>query len=452
MSGASYSSSALSAALTVSLLRIKSPALAGMSGVLMAAFPPVAFTFLFLFTASAYSFGIFLAVAAVWLTARDRRLVLPAVFLLACSIGTYQAYLAVAVSLSLICVILFALDEKREIKQIVCYGLRHVVFLLFGLALYYFVLRVFLWAKDLALLSYKGINETGELSMLKQAFAQVIPAYTGFFSFFFRPADAASYTTGFSVCVNVLFAVLGAAAMIRLVLRERLIKRPGKLALLLVLCALLPLALNLIVLMDKPRDHMRYSLVFTYVLTLALVDRAVQPGSDAATARPWLRLLPCAAVCLSLLIGGFSFYVDNLAYTASATAHRATESFATRLVERVESTPGYRNGMEVVVIGSFPQSVYGSGVEAFDRVNAPRDSLLTLNKHIYYYLNDWLNVPWEEPSQERLREVSETELFKSMPLYPDDGCIVIDGDCVIVKLADHFTPKRDYEIQYENRR
>lgn len=447
----------LSAALTVSLLKIRSASLGGLAGVLMVSFPPVAFTFLFLFTASAYSFGILLAVAAVWLTARDRRLLLPAALLLACAIGTYQAYLAVAASLSLICVLLLALEKERETREILLFGLRHLAMLVLGLLLYYLALRVFLWAKDLTLLDYKGINETGRLGIVRQAAALLLPAYKGFAGYFFRPGGA-SYVTPFAVCVNAALAVLGAAALLLLCLRGGLARRPGKLVMLLALCALLPLALNLSVLMGSVREVMRYSLVFAYVLVLALVDRAsrleAEPTDEKRAPKEPKRARPLliAALCLSLLVSMFSFYTDNLVYTSSATAHRTTESFATRLVERVESTPGYRSGMEVIIVGAFPLDRYHHGVEAFSLPETPADSILTLNKHVYYYLNDWLNVPWQEPDEATLQQVSDSELFQAMPRYPDDGSIVIDGERVIVKLADHYTPKRDYEIQYENRR
>ena len=43
-------------------------------------------------------------------------------------------------------------------------------------------------------------------------------------------------------------------------------------------------------------------------------------------------------------------------------------------------------------------------------------------------------------------------VFRDMPLYPSDGSIHVQGDRVIVKLASKYTPKKDYEIAYENRR
>lgn len=93
---------ALAAALAVSLLGIRSRALSALSGALMAAFPAVGYTFLYLFTASAYCFAIFLAVLSVSLARRGRWHWLAGCLLLACSMGTYQAYVTVAIGLSLL--------------------------------------------------------------------------------------------------------------------------------------------------------------------------------------------------------------------------------------------------------------------------------------------------------------------------------------------------------------
>ena len=77
---------------------------------------------------------------------------------------------------------------------------------------------------------------------------------------------------------------------------------------------------------------------------------------------------------------------------------------------------------------------------------------MPLNKHIYYYLNHWLNVPVEEPSEETMLSISASTQFQAMPLYPADGSVAILDGRVVVKLQEEYTPKSDYEIAYENRR
>ncbi len=444
----------LSAALTVHLLRIRSRVISGLCGVLMSVFPSVAYTFLYMFTASAYFFGMLLAVFAVYLVSRFRYGFLLAAIPLALSVGTYQAYLAVAASLSLILVVLFGLEGKRSAKEILLLGLKYLAFLVLGLLLYFGILKLFLAAKKLELLDYKGISALGTNITVKGILSLILLTYKNFVKYFFTRSFA-KYTTVIAVIANSIFLVLGACAFLLLVRRNRCHKKPGAFILTLCLCALLPLALNLTVMMGEAMPIMRYALVFTYILALVFVDRVTdRESTDKKKAFSPAFLYP-AAIAASLLIAIISFNIDNLAYTVSAQAHRSTLSFATRLVDRVEMTPGYQNGMEVVVIGGFPRSVYHNDIEAFELVQDYSNystSVIPRNKHVYYYLNDWLNVRWAEPTEELMKEISASEEFRAMPLYPDEGSIKIINGRVVVKLAPQYTPKQPYEIQYENRR
>ena len=453
----------LAAGLAASMLELKSPLLGGLSGALMSVFPSVAYTFLYLFTASAYCFGLLLAVLAVWLTQRYRYGFLFAAPILACAVGTYQAYLAAAASLALICVILRGLQRGTGVREIIGTGLRLLGMLLLGLGLYWLILQLFLKVKDLTLLDYKGIGSLGERFSLKTLPGLIASAYADFFRYFFVPRSVSNYTTPVAVASNVLLVLTGLWAFVRLLRRGVFAKHLGALILTLALFLLLPLALNLTVLMDNPMPIMRYALAFAYVLVLTLADRALaEPEGAEKRSRqkrksPPRRDIPLrwAAVCAAVLSLIVSFNVINLAYTVSAQAHRATESFAARLVERVESAPGYENGMQVIVIGGFPSRIYRSDVEAFALVEDYSNlssSVIPLNKHVYYYLNDWLNVPWAEPDEKTMMAVSASAEFQAMPLYPSDGSVVISDGRVIVKLASRYTPKQPYEIAYENRR
>ena len=459
---------ALAAGLTASLLRIRSLGLSALCGALLSVFPSVAYTFLYLFTASAYCFGILLAVLSVWLVSRHKFGFLFAAPMLACAVGTYQAYLAVAASLALICVILYALEGGHGAREIVRLGLKYLAFLALGLALYALTLWVFLRVKDLELLDYKGLSSFGDGLSLGKLLKEIASAYRGFLRYFFVTRSFANYTTPVTVAGNVVLGLTALCAFVRVARRNGCHKQPGAFALTLALCALLPLCLNLTVLMGDAMPIMRYALVLAYVFALVLVDRAAAaaPAKPAekkqsrpekqkprpAKQKPWLRIASGCAAALLLIL---SFQIDNLAYTVSAQAHRATESFATRLVERIESTPGYKNGMEVVIIGGFPSKVYHSQIEAFSLVEDYSNlssSVIPLNKHVYYYLNDWLNVPWQMPDEATMQAVSDSEAFQAMPLYPDDGSVAIVGGKLVVKLAARYTPKKAYEIAYENRK
>lgn len=77
---------------------MRSRSLAALLGVSMAAFPRMGYTFLYMFTASAYCLAIFLAVLAVAMAKKGWRWAVAGSLLLALSMGIYQAYAAVAVA------------------------------------------------------------------------------------------------------------------------------------------------------------------------------------------------------------------------------------------------------------------------------------------------------------------------------------------------------------------
>ena len=165
-----------------------------------------------------------------------------------------------------------------------------------------------------------------------------------------------------------------------------------------------------------------------------------------------------ASGALALCLAGVTLYsanINNLLYTAADQAHRATLSYATRLLTRIESCPGYTGEEEVLIIGSFPTDRIYADIESYalvDHYSVPRDTVAPLNKHIYYYLNDWLNVPIAEPEEETMIEVAQSEEFQAMPLYPADGSVQMLDGRVVVKIQEEYTPKSDYELAYENRR
>ena len=431
-----------SAALIVDCLQLRSVEVSVLCGGFVASFPSLAYTYLYMFTASAYAFAIFLAVCSVWLVRRNPRLFWLGAIPLACAVGTYQAYFAVAVSLALGCVILDLLDSEKDLKETVRGGFRVLGMLALGAAVYYGMMKLFLFVKDVELLSYKGMDSVGF------SVGAIVAVYRDFL-FYFLKSGVTGYVGTPMICLHLVLIPVAVFCVIQTIIKDKLFCQPIRIVLLAVGAALMPLAFNFTQLVSESSPITRYSFVFVYLLCIALADRKWEFSLKNIR---WIRLTACASSALLLLLCA---QVCNLAYTSSATAHRATEAFCTNLVGRVEATEDYQKDMEVVIIGTFPRNVYHSGVEEFGAVehySCISDTVMQLNKHVYYYLNDWLNVPWQEPAEETMIQVSSSEAFRAMPLYPSDGSIAIIDGRMVVKLAEVYVPKQPYEIAYENRK
>ena len=126
-----------------------------------------------------------------------------------------------------------------------------------------------------------------------------------------------------------------------------------------------------------------------------------------------------------------------------------------RTVEQIQFAPRMPKPLRVAAyarVSSGKDAMLHSLAAQVDHYSVPFHTVATLNKHIYYYLNDWLNIPVEEPSEETMQAVSDSPEFQAMPLYPAQGSVqVLDGR-VVVRMQETYTPKSDYEIAFENRR
>lgn len=441
---------AIAAALVAKVLKMDSPTTGVLTGLFMVSIPSVAYTYLYMFTASAYMFGVFLAVLAVVLTDRTRWGWILGAVSLACAMGIYQAYLPVAASLALCAVLRLALDPDTSSQDAWKIALRFLCMIVLGIILYYVILKIFLAAKDLSLISYKNINDASESLDGGGVFAGIWSAYKDFI-FYFTIVGTTSYITRSVVILNW---ILAAASFVILISRCRtvnMLKSPGKLVLIILVFLLMPLAVNGMAIVSKQAPIMRYAFVSVYLLAVMGLSMAEKKESSSALTGGvrWV------SVVVSLLLILCFVQTDNTAYLESETAHRSTERFLTELVTRVESMPGYQKDMEVAIVGTFPEDTYYSNVLAFNEVHhysSPSSSVLMENKHIYYYLNDWLNVQWKEPDEQTMISISNSDAFQAMPLYPSDGSISIQDGRVVVRLSEQYIPKRDYEIEYENRR
>ena len=444
----------LAAAFTVDLLAIRSRILAGAAGALMAAFPWVGYTFLYMFTASAYCLAILLAVLSVWLARRGRAGWMAGAAALALSMGTYQAYVTLAIALSLLVLLRETLDPGASFRPTLLLGLRLAAFLAVGAALYYGILLIFLKVKDLELLSYLGMDAASSGYPFGSLPSLILRAYKQAVSFFFVPGSGDAFASPFLVVLDLAAGALGLFFFLRCFggkdLRDALWRPTGALAML----ALLPLGMNFMQILSPysvPTPLMKYAFVSVYLAVLLLADR-----SDALPIPDRLgrAALSCTALwCAGLLL--FCLNTNNLLYTASAQAHRATESYATRLMTRIESCPGYEQGMEIVIVGAISPQSLRADIPSYRQVahySLSTDTVAPLNKHIYYYLSDWLNIPVEEPEESVLMATAASDAFGEMPLYPAEGSVqVLDGR-LVVKVQETYTPKSDYEIAYENRR
>ncbi len=443
----------LTAILVVDLLRMQSRVLCAVTGGVMAIFPCMGYTFLYMFTASAYCLAIFLSVLSVWLAVRGRLGWLLGVIALALSMGIYQAYATVAISLSLLVIFRQTMNPRATLSSTFQMGLKLVAYLATGAVLYYGILLLILKVKNLELLSYLGMDAASGGYPFHQLPQLLFQCYKQVVNFFFIPGSANGFASWWMVGLDLIALLLGLIFFVVGMRHKGLWKSPWRVLGAVVIVALLPLGMNFMQILSPysaPTPLMKYAFLSVYLLVLLTAD--LVDGLHQRQTFVRLSLGMCVLWSISLMM--FCLNTNNLLYTASHQAHRATESYATRLLARIEGCPGYQPGMEIAIVGAVPPEQIKSQIPSYQQVDhysVPMHSVLPLNKHIYYYLNNWLNTPVDEPSEETMSAISRSSAFRTMPKYPAEGSVQIIHGRVVVRMADEYTPKSDYEIAYENR-
>jgi len=428
---------AMTACLTVSLLRIRSPLGCGLTAALLVSFPGVTATFGYMFTASGYFFSLFLAALAAWAACRRgwRGSLLGAV-LLTLSMSIYQAYLPAAAVLMVGALFLETLDGELSLRQLLGKGLRLALTLAAGVLAYLLTVRLTMPSGGLT--DYEGIADMGKIS-LSRVPRLVFTAYRKYW-FFFWENDWGCHLR--FLRWGFLLAALGSLCLGAALLRRR---RPGKgrIVLALVLAVLYPLAGTFIYVMvpnGYVHIHMLYPMVYILLLPLALLEYAA-PGEE----KPGNGLLPRLmswVLLLTLGLAAYSYWLtDNNAYLKADFAMRQCTAWSNRLVTRIEDCPDYEPGMKVVLLGSHEREAALSPTPELEvsRLVGIYDlgdlrTYFTYQHFLRYFLA--VTDPVYTGESETAEQYAEKPEVQSMPLYPRQGSVKVVDGAVVVKLND----------------
>ena len=417
-----------SAGMTVWLLNIRKPLFCALLGAAMAAFPTVTALFGFMFAAPYYMLALALITAGACLICRAKRWRGRAagIVLAGCSVGIYQAFLPVMLTLILIDDIRMMTEEEGKLSGLIGKILAQGICVLGAMGFYTACSHLALAVTGRSLSPYMGINQAASQPILTY-FQRAGRAYLEFF----QPTRNAVWDTVpqhlYYMHLLTVFAeaVLGLFAAAGLWRESR-----GKAVLTALLLALIPLGCNFIFVMS---GEVHGLMVYGQVMHLALFAFL----ADRLTFRPLpVRRIGSAAAALTLGMTCVMYArYDNQCYLKTAFQQQEAISWYTGLITRIKSAAGYRDELPVCWVNRD---------EGLDRTLYNIDELDFLkisgyDADIQEYVNSWAWEtfmarwcgfrPWTVPAEmmENLPEV------QAMPHYPDEGSVQVIEDTVVVR-------------------
>jgi len=392
-----------------------------------------------------YMFSLLMAVIAIYLWNRFDRGYLMAIPLVAISMGLYQSYLAVMLTL-IVFVLVLDLLAGDVFKTVFYKGLRSVGMLLGGGVLYFVCFKLVLAITGLKELTgtYNSMGNMFEMSVLDRLEAMG-SAYTTSLSRMFRPVS----TLG--ALVTALTAIMVVIALSFMIVRA-LKRRMGyaEIALTVALLAVLPLFMNVSrFLSGYSHDLMHFAVWLIYLLVLLLFcsGRLKQEGekkkdTDGTCELSAASLCKCICVFVVVVIIGSNIVLANQAYMQKDFEQDANLSFFTRVLDRMEQVEGYDNRtVPVVFVGrpqSFPKGQADLGFETSSELLWCNDPLAigSLYPERYQkYFNYKLHYSIRVLPHEKAREYQFMEQVIEMPSFPAKGSVMLMDGVLVVKFS-----------------
>lgn len=387
---------------------------------LLVSFPALASTFAYVFTMDGYMMALLLAVLSVLCTKKHKWGFLWGAVCLAFSMGTYQAYLSSAILLCMYEVLIIFM-EKGKFGGKLRASLRYLYMGVLGAALYYIILRILLLVQGKELASYQGINGMGRFGA-----DAVMHIYRDFLSFSVKGNVLYHNIFSLAACILLICAVLFVLG--RLVLQRKWWKCPGFFVIIALAAVAAPFATNIILLISPEVTYhllMRYQWVLYLILAVAFVTRYA--GWDArGNLTQWIAF--AAAFVLIFHYG----VTDNIGYSNLQKRYEKTYAYCMRLLDRIEQTEGYYQGIPIAMVGVVGYNPYPVTDITLDvtsnMIGLNGDTLLYTGENYQVFMKNYLGATLNMMTPEEMEDIYYSQEYIEMESFPAESSVkIVDG-------------------------
>ena len=419
--------------LLVKIYEIESSKICALIGALLVVFPSIAGLYGYMFTSWYYCFGILLAVLAVFLCNKINNLfwgIGISAFVIACSVGIYQAYISITVSSFILLFILQIYNTENDIVMLIKKAISYATTIIIGLLEYLIINKVFLALLHISMTDYKNLNNMGKIS-LKTLCTGIKEAYIHFIGGGQNPSLYIGNIKYIYYGVIIFCVCMIVSKLINWIQNKEYIRS----CIWGLTCIMLPLAINFLYLMNVSEMYslMQYSEIFVFIFVLVLVDRIKDHIETHKRVVKSVLCLVIVSVAYTIIV--YAKY-DNLCYLNAQISCRKVDSWMTALVANIKECEGYNSEMQIMYVneGEVKDITFDAYSPLYMEHIVPYSFVDLRNEYNWKdYLRVYCGFTMNEVDSNTRNSLINSEEVVNMCSYPNDGSIRIINGIIVVK-------------------
>ena len=413
---------------------------------LTVAFPSVAGTFAYMYTADGYFLAMLSATLSVLVTLKYKKGFLVGLFLLAFSYGSYQAYVSYAVMLILTWSILQLLPDALPIKELLSKWGRFLIMGICGTALYFICNKTLASIQGISASDYNGISKMSLPDGSDLIFA-IKNCIIDFAYFFFGPLDQMNLFK----LLNIALFLLLTSLIVYLIYNRQLYKKFEKLCILLLCFAAMPFVCSMIYFLSPSvRYYMLMYAGFSLIYMLPVLIYDSMPESNLAgtpdaaqtshctvvqPAKPKLVLAWYCVLLTGLTIFNFAL-IDNISYLYMTTSNKMTYELTARMTDRIEQLENFEIAEKLCIIGHFDDFDTISLTLPPAMAGVRNSYTISEQEHFVAMMETYFGLSLKNCSEEEQMQIQNSDMFAEMSCWPAADSVIQNGDTVIIKIAE----------------
>ncbi|MEG0834342.1 MAG: glucosyltransferase domain-containing protein [Christensenellaceae bacterium] len=426
--------------IVVNLFKIESKICAIVVTMAIVTFPSIAYYSGYYILHYVYIISMLFSAAAVLVSVKYKYGWIPGSMLLCAALALYQAYLAFAVSL---CIMFLIMEIVRGECDTIAIFKKARDLLLMGIGggfLYLISVKISLMLTGTQMSAYAGSDTMGQIpldqlpQLLKKAYGNFLYFFSGEQFFFSNNILKTAYA--------IILLAIGLLT-IYLVFKKKLYARI-EFCFLVVLFGVLPIGINILDIV-APELGTRCTNSFQYVLVFVLsvvlsqtVAQTVCTNKLEIKVKQWQTPL----ILITVAIVAWNYCVmTNTYYLKLNVFYERTYAFCNRVIARVEQMPQFSSKSKVLYFGDLPNQNYLNGFmfpEIRNEAGLWGQYIGTQKntKHDYKirnFLDFHLGIATSLASEEERKQIQNSDELLNMDIWPAEDSVKVVNDLIVVK-------------------